>query len=665
MTSKISFSKLIKEDIKKRAWLLLLSITIFIIIIPVLTAIKIEGALPGGVSSSSETWREVQTWFLSEMGFSNIYMWSAIILGGVLSGITSFSYLHSKNQIDFYHSFPIKRETWYFVNYIGGVIQIVVPYIIGYILLLAIGIVKGVASPQLFHQSSVIMGMMVLVFLLVYGTTALAMIITGKLLVGILGTLIFFSWGSVIVALKNYIMLQIFENYMTEEMVTGFLENMKEGGGWYSPILMYDKIRQYYELGKPMFPLVMVLIFVIALIFLLGLFAFKKRKMENVGKAIVYSKLESIVQIVITVSAGVFFSVIVSSQNQTRGMKNGWLYGIAVVSVVIVYGIISFIYNGDVRILFEKKIPFFLSMGITLVVLTVFQFDILGYDEYVPEKDKIETMAIDSYDANYLLNYRGLWDNRSYKEHLVKLKTTQFEPMYSLIKDTLKEGSKPNAENTTVNIGYYLKNGRKIYRKYQVNREKLLLCLDRAMTDENYKREILKIGEIDADEKSSVSFENIRSENIPVKLNETERELLYDQYYKDMEKYPLSDILDGEIIGRLYYKSKKDERVLYVFKEYKDFISVLSQYCEVPDKITQQEVTSITVEDFRDSDNLKEITVQATEKEKIQSILDSLSYTEMGSYSGNIEPNVYVSIATEDDLISAFIKKGKIPEFLK
>ena len=50
MTSKISFSKLIKEDIKKRAWLLLLSITIFIIIIPVLTAIKIEGALPGGVS---------------------------------------------------------------------------------------------------------------------------------------------------------------------------------------------------------------------------------------------------------------------------------------------------------------------------------------------------------------------------------------------------------------------------------------------------------------------------------------------------------------------------------------------------------------------------------------------------------------------------------------
>ena len=274
-------------------------------------------------------------------------------------------------------------------------------------------------------------------------------------------------------------------------------------------------------------------------------------------------------------------------------------------------------------------------------------------------------MAIDSYDANYLLNYRGLWDNRSYKEHLVKLKTTQFEPMYSLIKDTLKEGSKPNAENTTVNIGYYLKNGRKIYRKYQVNREKLLLCLDRAMTDENYKREILKIGEIDADEKSSVSFENIRSENLPVKLNETERELLYDQYYKDMEKYPLSDILAGEIIGRLYYKSKKDERVLYVFKEYKDFISVLSQYCEVPDKITQQEVTSITVEDFRDSDNLKEITVQATEKEKIQSILDSLSYTEMGSYSGNIEPNVYVSIATEDDLISAFIKKGKIPEFLK
>ena len=302
MTSKISYSKLIKEDIKKRAWLLLVSITIFVIIIPILSAIKIEGALPGGVNSTYANWKEVKNWFVTEIGFSNKYMWFAISAGGILSGITSFSYLHSKKQIDFYHSLPVKRETWYFVNCLSGIIQIVVPYIIGYIFMVIIGVMKGVASPKLLHQSGVVMGMTILVFLLIYGTTSLAMILTGKLLVGVLGTAIFLTWGSVIVALKNYVMLQIFDNYMTEETVTGFIENMIGSGAWYSPVLISERIKNYSNLGKPVFPIVMAMILAILFIFGVGLLAFKERKMENVGKAIVFSKVESIVQIIITVT---------------------------------------------------------------------------------------------------------------------------------------------------------------------------------------------------------------------------------------------------------------------------------------------------------------------------------------------------------------------------
>lgn len=665
MTSKISCSKLIKEDIKKRMWLLLLSIIVFIIIIPVLSIIKIEGIIPGGVSNSYNALREAREGFLAEVGFSNIYVSIAIIFGGVLSGVSSFSYLHSKKEVDFYHSLPIRRETWYFVNYISGVIQIIVPYLIGYILLLAVGIGKGVASPKVFHQCGVVMGITILVFLLIYGTTVLAMILTGKLLVGILGTFLFFVGGSVVIALKNYIMLQIFDHYMSEEMASGFVENMIESGGWYSPVLIYRKIEQYYFTGKSMFPLVMAIIFVIFVLFMLALFAFKKRKMENVGKAIVFSKLESVVQIILTVLSGIFFAVIASSQNQVKGMKIGWMYGVAVISVVIVYAIISFIYHGDVKILFQKKIPFFVSLGITLITLTVFRFDLMGYDDYIPDIDKIETMAIDAYDANYLLDYRNQSGSEDYKKCLAKLKTTEFNDMYSLIKETLEQKNKKKVEKTYINIGYYLKNGRKIYRSYQVERKKLFRCLDKAMIDDNYKRAILKVGEIEDNQNDSIIFENIRAESVPIKLSLKEQERLYEEYYREMEKYPISDILDGEIVGKLFCKNNGNERCLYVFKEYKGFISMLRKYCEVPDKITQQEVKSISIEDFRDSDNPKDVTIQAEDKEKIQSILESLSYTEMGTFNEKIESSIYVSITTENGLISAFMKKEKIPEFLK
>lgn len=664
MTSKISYSKLIKEDIKKRAWLLLVSITIFVIIIPILSAIKIEGALPGGVNSTYANWKEVKNWFVTEIGFSNKYMWFAISAGGILSGITSFSYLHSKKQIDFYHSLPVKRETWYFVNCLSGIIQIVVPYIIGYIFMVIIGVMKGVASPKLLHQSGVVMGMTILVFLLIYGTTSLAMILTGKLLVGVLGTAIFLTWGSVIVALKNYVMLQIFDNYMTEETVTGFVENMIGSGAWYSPVLISERIKNYSNLGKPVFPIVMAMILAILFIFGVGLLAFKERKMENVGKAIVFSKVESIVQIIITVTAGMFFAVIVSSQNQVKGMKISWMYGIAVISIVIIYAVISFVYHGDIRLLFQKKIPLCICMVVTLIALTAVRFDVLGYDEYMPEQEKLKAMAVDSYDVDYLMNYREQWGEEGYKENLAKLKTTQFDDVYSLIEETIKENDGDNTGKSIVNVGYYLKTGRVIYRSYHIDRDKLLRCIDKLMLDEQYKGEILKGGELDASKVKVFNFENVKSEYVPIKLNKEERENLFKIYYKDMETYPLSEVLDGEVLGRLYCSGYGEERILYVFKEYKGFINALKKYCEVPDKIEQSDVVSITVEDYRERNNMKDITIQAEDKEKIKIILESLSYTEMGALNDKIEPNISVTVTTENCTTGAFMEKDKIPKFL-
>lgn len=664
MMSKISYSKLIKEDIKKRAWLLLLSITIFVVIIPILSAIKIEGALPGGVSSSYANWKEVKNWFVIEMGFFNKYLWFAISMGGILSGITSFSYLHSKRQIDFYHSLPIKRETWYFVNCVSGIIQIVVPYIVGYIFMLIIGGMKGVASPKLFEQSGFVMGVTVLVFLLTYGITVLAMILTGKLLVGVLGIIIFLTWGSVIIALKNYIMLQIFDNYMTEETISGFIDNMIGSGGWYSPLLISEKIEKYNELGKPIFPIIIIMILVIILIFAIGLLAFKKRKLENAGKAVAFSKVESIIQMIITVTAGMFFSVIVSSQNQVKGMKIGWMYGIAIISVVIIYGIISFIYYGDIKIVFRKKLLFSVCMGVTLVSLTIIRFDIFKYDEYMPNKDKIEAMSIDSYDLNYLLNYREQWTVGNYKQNLEKLKITEFNDIYSLIKETLDEKDNDHTETGVINVGYYLKNGRKIYRSYHVDVEKLFRCIDRMMSEEQYKREVLKGGEIDTSKINTINFENIRAENISIKLNEKEKELLFETYYKDMEKYPLSEVLDGKIVGKLYCTGQGKEYMLYVFEEYQSFIENLKKYCDVPSKILQSEVLYITVEDYRKPHKMKDTIIQSEDKERIQKLLGCLIYTEIGTFSTEVEPNMNVTISTDKGSISALIKKNRVPSFL-
>ena len=117
MTSKISFFKLMQEDLRRKLWLLVLAILVFFISFPVVLLILLDSR-KAYLSLTEEMWnRQMKASFAEIIGYENMWMCVITVVGATLCGIFAFSYLYKKNRVDFYHSIPVRREKLFLVSY--------------------------------------------------------------------------------------------------------------------------------------------------------------------------------------------------------------------------------------------------------------------------------------------------------------------------------------------------------------------------------------------------------------------------------------------------------------------------------------------------------------------------------------------------------------------
>lgn len=111
-----------------------------------------------------------------------------IVLLSLILGVTSFSWLHSRKKVDFYHSLPVRREKLFFVNYLDGALILFFAYAVNLLLGLLVAMVNGIAPGDVIPAAFGASGFLFLHFVMLYSVTVLAMVLTGNILVGILGT---------------------------------------------------------------------------------------------------------------------------------------------------------------------------------------------------------------------------------------------------------------------------------------------------------------------------------------------------------------------------------------------------------------------------------------------------------------------------------------------
>ena len=151
MTSKNLFFKLMKEDLKRKVWAVGLAFLSFFFWMPVMTAMRVSdvyqmydrwiknGTTFGeGITAESRLAEKLLDVVADTVGMGNPLNACTIAVAAVVLALTGFMYVHSRKQMDFYHSIPVRREQIFAVKYLNGILIIFSTYLVN--MLLAFGV---------------------------------------------------------------------------------------------------------------------------------------------------------------------------------------------------------------------------------------------------------------------------------------------------------------------------------------------------------------------------------------------------------------------------------------------------------------------------------------------------------------------------------------------
>ena len=557
MTSKSLFFKLMKEDFKTRVWTLAISILIFFFSLIVATAMMISFNLYEGSAYSYK--EDLALNFISYIDVKNPFFGMIFIVLSLVMAMSGFAYLYSKKKVDMYHSLPVKREVLYFIKIINGILIVLIPFIICEIVA-SLLILANTGEIIVITSALWSIAEWTSLFIMSYFLTVFSIMLTGNMLIGILACGFFsFYFPLISLVLKGY-QSTFFDTYYTSGfIIENVLPNMS------SFMLMFN----IFEL-KWLTRIIIVILASIAFLFI-NLFLYKKRASEAAGKSVSFN----VIKLPIKSMMVIFMSILMYLLGyEVMNDSIGWgLFGL-IVSGVITHCVMEIIYNQDFKKIFAKKIELLVLIIISIFIAAAFQFDIFGYDSYIPSASQIKSTAVIS---NLLESNSEQYYNKVeisdgyYDESFVdvdyasdsKIEADQINKMDIQNKDAVLELARQGIEAAKydlelygnfdkVLISYKLKNGRTVGRVYYLDLDQSTSGLSSVYADESYKKSSYPILSESPENIVSVDFNGIMDNDTHIVFHDDEmkkkfvetykKELMNLDYETKLKSYPFASI---------------------------------------------------------------------------------------------------------------------------
>ena len=531
MTSRSLFFKYMKENTKQRIWNLALVLLLCFFAFPVTTALWSSTAFrPENLNSSlpadlalAQAQRDFTRDMLRMYSMKGGALAFMLTIAAVVLAASGFAYLHSKKKTDFYHSLPIRREMLYAVTCLNGFLYMAVAYI-GFLTIAAVMIrVKGVP----FDWGSLYLASVehLCFFALVYMTAILSMLLTGNLVVGLLGTGVLFSWGPVICMTISAYFSEYFTTFYGDD---SFLLALSERT---SPVAWYVKACMSSQPGR----MALWAMLAAAVLFLLGMLLYRRRPSEAAGHAMAFPITEPIIRFLIAVPS----SLLLGAMFHSMMYEDGWTVFGLVCGLLLVSCIIEIIYHFDFKSLFAHKRQLLVSAVFVGVVFAIFRFDLFGYDRYLPATEKLASGGIycDLLDPDATSQYHSTveytegWYGVTFDampsstlademqisddQGLELLHTIAAQGVHDAAEDRDRflrgHGRSYDVEEGdeafhNVTIAWHLRNGRTVYRSYRVNVSGVRAALESVYDLDAYKTAMYPVLSLTADDVAGINY---------------------------------------------------------------------------------------------------------------------------------------------------------------
>lgn len=696
MTSKSSFSSLLKEDIKSKMWMVLMNTVIMFFNFAVVISVQIQ-RVNVYIKEGSYTKEEISDILAYYIGGQNRITIFLTLLMACVGAFSQFGYLYQKTQVDFYHSLPIRRQKRFMVRFTNGVLIYIVPYLV--FCLSALGIISAFGYGNMEIVKAAFLGILinVLGYVLCFTTAILAVCLTGNLFAGICGMLTLFGYGYLVTELANLLMTMDSKTYME-----GY-GNIEKLYSVLSPLGIYDKLSHVAN-GKDAGNTVCWLMgsmFVLIILLIIALWTYIKRKSEAAGKSMAFEKSKGIIKVFIMtamlVGGTLFFCFL--GYNETKV----WAIIGFIITLAVAQMLIQIVFELDIKAIKAGIKSAVISVAAAVLIFAVFEFGGQYYDKYEINWEQMDYAAVNFEEAINYSYSEGEYDIKSQKyvsreEYIFKhMKISDKELMKNFTKACIDSQNEWNdmqneSENTRlctyISTKYTLKNGKTVYRNYQVSYDVLKTYMLQFLENQEYRQANAKVFNIDVKDVNRIKYNDEWSDYGPEYLNMTAQEIqefieTYKEEYanakvKDLnEQSPVISLVlevDRTQYGVPY--NKWDIATIVVYPSFDKTIATLKEKGVKISTLEDLNVTEVTVYcNFLNNKWLDEnIEVTYTDPKKIQELKKCMCLGEFGyftAFDGDYSARSYYSVsikAEEKDrgvsIQSATFVKS-IPEWLK
>ncbi len=706
MTSKNLSFKLMAEDAKRRIWMIsLLALSFFFgVIMPMMFLISesVEN-----FASAAEMAVYVQKTARRILNCEDGLVSMILVIASVVCSVSGFSYLYSSKKTDLYHSIPVKRQELFLAQFSNGILMTGICFLAAQVLAAVLASTAGVPFGEglglalrawCFHMAF---------FCLLYATMTAAVMMTGNLVISLLGGLVFNFYIPGVAALFGGYVQMFFHtyHYTGEEFWNVLIEHG-------SPFIRYlYETDQLSREGNDWIAAAVIALVVSAVLAVISWWLYEKRPSEAAGKAMAFRISQAPIRILlvipISLSGGMFF---VSLRDTL-----GWgIFGL-ICGAVLTHCLMEIIYHFDFRKLFAKKLHLVICVAASLLIFCGFRFDWFGYDSYLPPADKVEYASVNLGGPDDWVTYGKVEKNEhrdgsiefwwSYEDELdfaaEHMKITDLEPVLALAEIGIQ-----NKEygGYFYQVQYHLKNGRVVNRDYYIPTDRISYAaggeeeMARIFDMPEYKQGVYPLLYQTPEETERVIFQQYNQMQ-EVIVDEAGKSELLKTYQEELLALT-SETAKRELpIGTIQFMNREMEEVLYDYREtvpeweFNNTVYNVENRCYYPVYLSfhktlellkkagvevsiqsTETVDQIQVEIFpKDSVNSTSSTKIYTDPEQIEELIPALipdDYYGMNPfYEAEIlaytDAYVWVKDADGRKQIHCELDASKIPDFLK
>lgn len=526
MTSRISFSKLMKENMCHR-----LAVNVVTLIYFLFTLLCFVIEVQNAVISDENVYKTI----LYAAGPTGLLTVCAVL--GAVTAFCEFAYLHSKTKTDFYHSLPVRRKDIFWSVTANSFLIFAVLLAADFVIKAVITLVLGYFTLEVFSYLLLAILCSMLAFGAAFFTAALAMIMTGHIVVGILGTAVFITWAPLII---KYMFIDLQRNFfMAYVEPSKIFQIFDYGSPVYLAVCLLPLEEGWQWTQKAL--LMLTICVWIVILAVLCQYLFERRPSETAGKSMAFSKINPIIRVLLVIPAAVYTGSYLYSM--TLSSSSIWIFIGVVIGTVLFHGIIECIYQFDIRGMWSNKKQMLLTLAAVFCLTVSFYLDLYGYDRFVPAAGGVESVMLEDNVASVREGY--FWGEKQKeitgkeKEEILSLLNTAVQKKHrsAAIAENERDGYTGFYYSATgrrlseegskgIQAVYHMRNGSEIKRNFELPEDIADEIMDRAYSMEDFRKSVYSLYTADWNQITDISYNNMLEEQTLHLTEDAQKEFL-------------------------------------------------------------------------------------------------------------------------------------------